>query len=154
MSPCYTEDGRKKELDLQEKWSSSILQELMDTVGGDPWKRYKAAAKVDNLPVVPGESEKVAQTRKAATSSAKKNLPTLDEWQKIQDKLEEAKSKQPKEAKDEAASKSVPETKVKAKQAKKETTSESAPEAKANDKKEKQAKKDNASDSAQKAPSS
>lgn len=131
MPPCYTEDGKKKELDLQEKWSSAILQELMDTAGGETWKRYKAAAKVDGLPVVPGESKTVAEARKTSKSSAKKGLPTLEEWQKAQDKLEEAKSKQAKEAKKDAPSNSTTETKVKAKEAQKETTSKPAPEAKA-----------------------
>jgi small subunit ribosomal protein S25 len=124
MLPCYAEDGKKKELDLQEKWSSAILQELMDTAGGEPWKRYKAAAKVDDLPVVPGEGKKVAEARKSAKSSTKKDLPTLEEWQKIQDKLEEAKSTQAKGAKKEAASQSAPE--AKGKKAKKDTPSDSA----------------------------
>lgn len=50
-----TADGKELTLDMHEKWSTSILKELMEVAGGNPWAKWKAEAKAAGLPVVPGE---------------------------------------------------------------------------------------------------
>ncbi|KAF5376894.1 hypothetical protein D9615_007201 [Tricholomella constricta] len=48
-------NGKQTTLDLHEKWSSTILKELMELAGGEPWAKWKAQAAASGLPVVPGE---------------------------------------------------------------------------------------------------
>jgi len=45
-------DGRKQSLNLSNKWSSTIFQEVMDTAGGNSWTRWKAERAEAGLPVV------------------------------------------------------------------------------------------------------
>ncbi|KAL0576882.1 hypothetical protein V5O48_005089 [Marasmius crinis-equi] len=49
------EDGSRKTIDMHNKWSTSIVKELMELAGGDPWRRWKATASKNGQPLVPGE---------------------------------------------------------------------------------------------------
>ncbi|GLB36709.1 putative mitochondrial ribosomal protein L51 / S25 / CI-B8 domain [Lyophyllum shimeji] len=48
-------DGKQKILDLHEKWSTTILKELMELAGGESWAKWKLEAAAAGLPLVPGE---------------------------------------------------------------------------------------------------
>jgi small subunit ribosomal protein S25 len=50
----HTADGRKQSIDIHNKWSSTIFQELMDTAGGNSWTRWKTERAEAGLPVVDG----------------------------------------------------------------------------------------------------
>lgn len=76
----HAEDGKIQTLDLQDKWSTTILKELMDLAGGDPWKRHVEEATRAGMPVLPGSTvyEKTEQeARKDSTP-----LPSLKEYMK------------------------------------------------------------------------
>ncbi|KAH8101446.1 hypothetical protein BXZ70DRAFT_933111 [Cristinia sonorae] len=45
-------DGTSKTLDLDNKWSSAIFEELMDLAGGNPWERWKRERIAAGLPFV------------------------------------------------------------------------------------------------------
>ncbi|GBE78617.1 hypothetical protein BKA93DRAFT_739476 [Sparassis latifolia] len=45
-------DGRSQTLDLDKKWSSTILQELLDLAGGPIWSRWKKQRAAAGLPVL------------------------------------------------------------------------------------------------------
>lgn len=40
---------------MHEKWSTTILKELMEVAGGDSWRQWKLEAASTGLPLVPGE---------------------------------------------------------------------------------------------------
>jgi small subunit ribosomal protein S25 len=72
-----TENGESKTLSLHEKWSSTILRELMDTAGGTAWETWKAERLVAGEPIVEGEekhkeAEKLLRRRPVP--------PSLEEW--------------------------------------------------------------------------
>ncbi|KAF9042124.1 hypothetical protein BJ165DRAFT_1315982, partial [Panaeolus papilionaceus] len=48
-------DGKTHKVDISDKWSTSILKEIMEKAGGDPWKTHVAESKAAGLPVLPGE---------------------------------------------------------------------------------------------------
>ncbi|KAG5337488.1 hypothetical protein C0989_009524 [Termitomyces sp. Mn162] len=48
-------DGTQKTIDMHEKWSTTILKELMEVAGGEPWKKWEQEARASGQPVVPGE---------------------------------------------------------------------------------------------------
>lgn len=52
----FSEDGKTSVLNLHDKWSTTILKELMTIAGGDPWKKYVAASTAAGLPTVVGEA--------------------------------------------------------------------------------------------------
>jgi small subunit ribosomal protein S25 len=71
---CHlSENGQQKTLDLHEKWLTTILKELMEVAGGDPWFQWKTEAKAAGLPVVPGEENE----SKAVKRPPKIRLPSL-----------------------------------------------------------------------------
>lgn len=45
----FTENGETKTIDMSNKWSTAILEELMNLVGGESWRKYilEAAAPHD-----------------------------------------------------------------------------------------------------------
>ncbi|KAI0344197.1 hypothetical protein BDW22DRAFT_1296477, partial [Trametopsis cervina] len=45
-------DGTQKTFDLDQKWSSVILEELLEATGGPSWQQWKAERKAAGLPVV------------------------------------------------------------------------------------------------------
>lgn len=45
-------DGTTKKLDLQDKWSTTIFQEVMDLAGGSNWERWKRDRQAAGLPIV------------------------------------------------------------------------------------------------------
>jgi small subunit ribosomal protein S25 len=51
-SNIFLGDGTTKTLDMHRKWSTSILQELMDTAGGTAWERWKAERSAAGLPIL------------------------------------------------------------------------------------------------------
>ncbi|KAI0307400.1 hypothetical protein B0F90DRAFT_1806929 [Multifurca ochricompacta] len=53
-------DGRKQCLNIHNKWSSRIFQELMDVAGGNSWTRWKTERREAGLPAVDGPPEKHA----------------------------------------------------------------------------------------------
>ncbi|KAK7041790.1 hypothetical protein VNI00_009079 [Paramarasmius palmivorus] len=48
------ENGTTKTIDMNGKWSTRILKELMEVAGGDPWRRWERAAERQGIPVIPG----------------------------------------------------------------------------------------------------
>ncbi|KAG5643813.1 hypothetical protein DXG03_009589 [Asterophora parasitica] len=67
------ENGQQTTLDLHEKWSSTILKELMELAGGEPWAKWKAEAATKGLPVVAGEENE----GKAVKRPTRTPLPSL-----------------------------------------------------------------------------
>ncbi|TFK71728.1 hypothetical protein BDN72DRAFT_837307 [Pluteus cervinus] len=67
-------NGQQKTIDIHEKWSTTIVKELMEVAGGDPWKKWKAEALLAGTPVVPGEEAE--QPIKKRVDSSK--LPSLN----------------------------------------------------------------------------
>ena len=49
------DDGEVHTLDLHEKWSTTIVKELMDVAGGPAWQQWKTEAITSGQPLVPGE---------------------------------------------------------------------------------------------------
>ncbi|KAJ7596688.1 hypothetical protein C8J56DRAFT_737576, partial [Mycena floridula] len=49
------EEGTSHTFNLQDKWSTTIVRELMDVAGGNPWEKWKADAIKAQKPIVPGE---------------------------------------------------------------------------------------------------
>jgi hypothetical protein len=60
-------DGGVRTLDLQDKWSTTIVKELMDVAGCSSWQKWKEEASELGLPVVPGEER---EGRKVAKKTA------------------------------------------------------------------------------------
>ncbi|KAF8972576.1 hypothetical protein BDZ97DRAFT_1752467 [Flammula alnicola] len=89
------ENGTVQKLDLQDKWSTTILKELMEVAGGDPWKRHVAESKSAGMPLLPGEHLHQAEERRLKVRKWKRGevkvLPTLQEHLKMQ--AEEGKAK-------------------------------------------------------------
>ncbi|KAJ8080916.1 hypothetical protein AAF712_010136 [Marasmius tenuissimus] len=54
------EDGSLKTIDMDKKWSTTIVKELMELAGGDPWRRWKNTAQKNGQPLVPGEEHERA----------------------------------------------------------------------------------------------
>ncbi|KJA21860.1 hypothetical protein HYPSUDRAFT_165018, partial [Hypholoma sublateritium FD-334 SS-4] len=48
------EDGTVHKVDMNNKYSSSITEELMEMTGGDVWRKYAFASRNAGIPVVPG----------------------------------------------------------------------------------------------------
>ncbi|KAF9466895.1 hypothetical protein BDZ94DRAFT_1125798, partial [Collybia nuda] len=66
-------NGQQKTLDLHEKWSTTILKELMDVAGENSWFQWKAEAKASGLPIVPGEERESLVVKRPSSGS----LPSL-----------------------------------------------------------------------------
>ncbi|TFK28348.1 hypothetical protein FA15DRAFT_665310 [Coprinopsis marcescibilis] len=64
-------NGTQKTLSLSDKWSTTIVAELMELAGGAPWKLHKAESRISGAPLVPGE-ESAPKPRPAKTA-----LPSL-----------------------------------------------------------------------------
>jgi small subunit ribosomal protein S25 len=69
-------------LNLHNKWSSTILTELMTIAGGDPWKTYVAESTSAGLPPVIGESfqREVIKTEVERKQKDTELLPSLKEY--------------------------------------------------------------------------
>ncbi len=52
LKPMYAGDGTTKTIDLQDKWSTTIFQDVMDLAGGNNWERWKRERKAAGLPIV------------------------------------------------------------------------------------------------------
>ncbi|KAF8238685.1 hypothetical protein L208DRAFT_1240979 [Tricholoma matsutake] len=68
-------NGSQKTLDMHEKWSTTILKELMELAGGDPWRQWKVESASAGLPLVPGEEN---EHRVAKRTSVQ--LPSLKQF--------------------------------------------------------------------------
>ncbi|KAL0950498.1 hypothetical protein HGRIS_007307 [Hohenbuehelia grisea] len=80
------EDGSKRLLDLQDKWSSSIVRELMDTAGAPSWSRWKKEAAAAGRPVLPGEENEIQKRTKSSSSpSLQATTPDLSSEPAIPD---------------------------------------------------------------------
>lgn len=53
--PEHTVNAPTRTLSLNSKLSTTIVLELMDAAGGEPWRKWKSEATSKNLPIVPGE---------------------------------------------------------------------------------------------------
>lgn len=71
-----TEDGKVQKLDMNDKRSTTILKELMNTAGGDPWKSHVTHCEKTGQPVLPEEELET----KSKNKSSSLGLPTLDEY--------------------------------------------------------------------------
>ncbi|PPQ78820.1 hypothetical protein CVT25_010689 [Psilocybe cyanescens] len=69
-------DGNVQKVDINDKRSTTILKELMDTAGGDPWKRHVIQCEKTGQPLLPGEE--LGTEVKGKSHSSK--LPTLEEY--------------------------------------------------------------------------
>jgi small subunit ribosomal protein S25 len=49
---------------LQDKWSTTIVKELMDVAGSPSWQKWKEESSTSGLPVVPGEEREGHKTAK------------------------------------------------------------------------------------------
>ena len=81
--PLHSEDGNTTTLNLDNKWSSTILKELMNIAGGDPWKKYVATSAAAGLPPVSGEAFQHGIMKKQVERKVKEGkepLPSLKEY--------------------------------------------------------------------------
>jgi small subunit ribosomal protein S25 len=79
----FSENGKTTTLDLDNKWSTTILKELMTIAGGDPWKKHVAASTAAGLPPVIGEAFQREVVESEVERKVKKNtepLPSLKEY--------------------------------------------------------------------------
>lgn len=78
----YSEDGKTTLLDLHDKWSTTILKELMTIAGGDPWKKYVAESMTAGLPPVIGEGTQHKMMKNEVERKGKDTgpLPSLKEF--------------------------------------------------------------------------
>jgi small subunit ribosomal protein S25 len=69
---------------MHQKWSATILKELMSVAGGDPWKVHVAEAKRTGMPILPGEEihEKAARAMTMERGEKSEQLPNLKEYLK------------------------------------------------------------------------
>jgi len=74
---CTTENGTVKTINMHDKWSTIIFQELLDTSGGESWKKWKQAAEKDGLPLFPGEGKAAAYV---PPDRGTMQYQTLKEW--------------------------------------------------------------------------
>jgi small subunit ribosomal protein S25 len=77
------ENGKTTTLDLDNKWSTTILKELMTIAGGDPWKKHVAASTAAGLPPVFGDAFQQGVIKSEVERKVKKNtepLPSLKEY--------------------------------------------------------------------------
>ncbi|ESK95561.1 hypothetical protein Moror_12635 [Moniliophthora roreri MCA 2997] len=51
------DNGTSKTIDMNSKWSTRILKELMELAGGDPWRKWQRTAERQGLPLAPGEEK-------------------------------------------------------------------------------------------------
>lgn len=82
MTHPFEANGGQQALDLSDKWSGSIIHELMDAAGDERWKKHKTTALREKRPVIPG-AEPEAQPESVAQTLKKKpavDLPTLDQF--------------------------------------------------------------------------
>jgi len=82
------EDGRIQTLDLQDKWSTTILKELMDLAGGNPWKQHVEEATKAGMPVIPGST--VHEKTEQRTRKDSKPLPSLKEYMQMHSQTQKA----------------------------------------------------------------
>ncbi|KAH9487247.1 hypothetical protein JR316_0001317 [Psilocybe cubensis] len=74
-----TDDGNVHKFDINDKRSTTILKELMNTAGGDPWKSHVVHCEKTGRPVLPEEENEEVDTKSESKPSSSK-LPTLDEY--------------------------------------------------------------------------
>jgi len=77
------ENGKTTTLNLDDKWSTTILKELMTIAGGDPWKKHVAASKAAGLPPVFGEAFQQGIIKSEVEQKVKGDtepLPSLKEY--------------------------------------------------------------------------
>ncbi|KAF4623313.1 hypothetical protein D9613_001524 [Agrocybe pediades] len=70
------ESGKVETVDMNDKFSSKILRELMDKAGDDLWRRHVADCKKTGAPVLP-DAPTPKPTKKAEST---KDLPNLEEF--------------------------------------------------------------------------
>lgn len=49
--------GKTRTIEMDNKWSTTIIRELMEAAGGDPWREYKKLRTAGGLPLLPGEED-------------------------------------------------------------------------------------------------
>ncbi|KAF9446773.1 hypothetical protein P691DRAFT_653951, partial [Macrolepiota fuliginosa MF-IS2] len=47
--------GNTRTIEMDNKWSTAIIREIMEAAGGDPWREYKKQRTAEGLPLLPGE---------------------------------------------------------------------------------------------------
>lgn len=110
---------------MHDKWSTTILQELLETSGGEPWKKWKNNATRLGLPLFPGEEQAALYTppvRGAAT------FPNLKEWRALAPERALAKERLEKESKTREEEKAKEKAKLKSKGVAEESVTELPPE--------------------------
>jgi hypothetical protein len=81
------EDGSSTTIDMEWKWSSRIMAELLDNAGGSAWERWKADRVSQGLPILDGaDREPVKRTwlpkeeyRASVARLARRKRPVDDE---------------------------------------------------------------------------
>ncbi|KAJ4485348.1 hypothetical protein J3R30DRAFT_3438960 [Lentinula aciculospora] len=71
------DNGSIKTINMHDKWSTTILQELLDISGGEPWRKWKRTRSERGLPLLAGDDKAAAfvpPDRGAAT------FMNLKEW--------------------------------------------------------------------------
>jgi len=77
------ENGKTTTLNLHNKWSTTILKELMTIAGGDPWKKHVAMSTAAGLPPVFGEAFQQGIIKAEVERKVKEDtepLPSLKEY--------------------------------------------------------------------------
>ncbi|KAF8736084.1 hypothetical protein AX14_000883 [Amanita brunnescens Koide BX004] len=73
-------NGTVHTVDMQQKWSTAILKELMDLAGDDSWGHWKSHARASGQPIVPGEENEASVVASADGAV----LPTLKAFRAAQ----------------------------------------------------------------------
>ncbi|KAF9073980.1 hypothetical protein BDP27DRAFT_1390739 [Rhodocollybia butyracea] len=71
------DNGSRKIISMQDKWSTTILQELLELSGGEPWKKWQRTASTRGVPLLPGVEKAEAYVPPDRGSIT---LPNLLQW--------------------------------------------------------------------------
>ncbi|TFY77152.1 hypothetical protein EWM64_g6859 [Hericium alpestre] len=70
-------NGDTKSIDLANKWSANIFQELMDTAGGSSWTRWKNERQAAGLPILEGMRENASPFARTSPDHSKKGAAAV-----------------------------------------------------------------------------
>ncbi|KAJ3811777.1 hypothetical protein F5876DRAFT_64519 [Lentinula aff. lateritia] len=96
------DNGSIKTINMHDKWSTTILQELLDISGGDPWTKWKRTRSERGLPLLPGEEK---ATSYAPPDRGAATFMNLKEWRDSAQARALAQEKAEKENKEKAKAK-------------------------------------------------
>jgi len=64
--------GKTRTIEMDNKWSTAIIRELMEAAGGDPWREYKKLRTAEGLSLLPGEEDEHKHRRELTLKESEK----------------------------------------------------------------------------------